>query len=158
MNKDYEVLLNKASFTRGAMINDTVFLEKVIDQWLSEYFCQHPKRRSDIFELVFCHDNLGYNSKVQIFCEIIKRHCPEFNSDNPKLKSDLEEIGKHRNRFAHWLLDTKEEQLQSNELRFLRSKDLEDYEHYTNERILSIVERIDYYKFAIASAVQPPVE
>jgi len=157
MTPDYEKLFSKAIFVRGALLNDVIFLEKVIDNWLAVYFGKDKIRQSEIFELVFCNESLTYNSKIQIFCAIVKKHCPEFDSKSPKLKSDLEEIGKERNRFAHWMLDTSEEQLKSNELRLLRSKDFKDYEHYTNTRITKLTELVDKYKFSIGSLDQPPV-
>jgi hypothetical protein len=157
MTPDYERLFSKAIFVRGALLNDIIFLEKVMDNWLAVYFGHDKIRQSEIFELVFCHESLGYNAKVQIFCEITKRHCPDFERQNPKLKANLEEIGKHRNRFAHWMLDTSEEQLQSNELRLLRSKNFKDHEHYTNTRVVAVTELVDRYKFAIGALDQPPV-
>ena len=157
MTPDYEKLFSKAIFVRGALLNDIIFLEKVMDNWMAIYFGKDKILQSEIFELVFCHESLGYNAKVQIFCEVVKRHCNAFNLENPKLKADLEEIGKERNRFAHWMLDTSEEQLQSNELRLLRSKNFKDYEHYTNTRVTKITEMVDKYKFAIGKLDQPPV-
>lgn len=158
MTPKYERLYNKSMMVRGGLINDTIFLEKVIDEWLSKYFCSNKVRKNELFEMVFCNDRLTYNSKIQVFHEIVKNHCKSFNRQNPKLINDLEDIGRHRNIFAHWMLDTSEPLLESGELRFLKSRDFDKYELYDNTKVIGITETIDKCKILIRDLVHPPLE
>ena len=79
---------------RGTVLSKTVHIERLMDQYLAEYFCETEKKRLQISELWLWTERATFDLKRQILSKII----PNGNED---FLTSLEEIAPHRNVFAH---------------------------------------------------------
>jgi hypothetical protein len=107
-----ENIINKLQevgyFYRGQLINDLIYLERLIDEAVSRHFCTDLERKKELMELMLSNERIGFYNKVQIFEYIFKTHKPEFVKANPNIFSDLKKLIDERNIVAHYLLDTSE--------------------------------------------------
>ena len=95
--------------------------------------------------------------KKTVFCLIIEKRYPEFIKKHPKLSADLSDIGTSRNILAHWLLDTSDSGVESNEFRFVKIKNVSNSEPFSAARISKLHSDIEKYKDEIYNLVQPPL-
>ena len=93
---------------RGQLINDLIYLERLIDEAVSRHFCADLEKKKELIELMLSNERIGFYNKVQIFEYIFKTHRPEFVKANPNIFSDIKKLIDERNIVAHYLLDTSE--------------------------------------------------
>lgn len=153
-----DTLLKTAMDIRGAFINDTIFLEKVIDNWLADFFCTNKKRSKALFELILCHDRLGVEAKRQVFLFIIQNYCNDFLKEYPNTSKDLTFIIEKRNILAHWLLDTSDHGIESGNLKFVKFKNSTESQEFTLEIIEDMKAKLKLYRNAISKLVHPPLD
>jgi hypothetical protein len=110
MNKDDIIKkLQQAGYLyRGQIINDLIYLERLIDEAISRHFCEDLQRKKELMELILSNERIGFYNKVQVFEYIFKTHRPEFVNANPNIFSDIKKLIDERNIVAHYLLDTSE--------------------------------------------------
>lgn len=118
-------LMSNAAVLRGIILNDAIYIERLIDEFLSRYFCGNdPDKKRDLMELIIC-EPLNFDIKRLAFIEIVKKEYQDFLIKNPSFKSDIDSIMKDRNILAHWLLDTSENgttAMSRGEIMFVRFK------------------------------------
>ncbi|WP_419803524.1 hypothetical protein [Mucilaginibacter sp.] len=142
-----------ASKARGTIINQIIFLERVIDEFLSGYFCDNLIKKRELMEL-HLGDKLPFEVKRNIFSILLKDHYPDFLIKHPKLIKDIISVIEHRNIFAHYLLDTGEEALtilddEIPKIGFIRYKKNTETIWYTSEKINEIVAQINRCVYAV---------
>ncbi|HEX7414214.1 MAG TPA: hypothetical protein VF411_09230 [Bacteroidia bacterium] len=93
---------------RGKIIDDVIYLERHIDEYLSRYFCQEKEKQKDLFEMIL-GSRLSWLPKLQVFTLILETHKKEFLLKHSNFIKDLEKLSAERNIVAHSLLDTSEE-------------------------------------------------
>jgi hypothetical protein len=93
---------------RGQIINDLIYLERLIDEAIARHLCVDNDRQTELMELILCNERIGFSNKVQVFEYIFKKHKSDFVSNNPKIFSDIKKLIEERNIIAHYLLDTSE--------------------------------------------------
>jgi len=98
----------KSANWRGVYIDSFAFLEKLIDEYLSRYFCgKDEKLKKDLMELVLC-EKLTFENKRAVFSYVLKNKNIEIVTTYSKLLKDIEIANNNRNVFAHYMLDTSE--------------------------------------------------
>jgi len=150
--------VGKSNFIRGKVIGKSIYLEKMIDKWLSEYFCNHKGRADDLFYLILCHDRLGFEAKRQVFCYIVEHKCTEFFRAHPTLNKDLSFIIEQRNILAHYTIDTTDEGLDAIDVGFLKVKNKQLRVPFSQEKIQDLYQKLTFYAKAISSLVHPPLD
>jgi hypothetical protein len=109
MNKDLEELKEEAAAFRGLFIEKTIYLERLMDNYLAEYFCETEKKRSEIVYYFLSADNYGFDKKKEIFKIIIEKQHPDlYVAMKDTFFPSLTSIIKTRNHLAHLLLDYSE--------------------------------------------------
>ena len=154
-NKKIKELLISVIDLRGAIINDVIFLERVIDDFIANYFCSDPVKRDELMELVLTNERYSLSSKIEVMVRIIKLHYKEFFNQYPNIKGELDFISEKRNVLAHVLLDTTNEGIENEVMGFIRFKNAKERIPFTKELILDLNEKIIKYKYAIQKLVHP---
>lgn len=140
---------------RGAIINDVIFLERVIDDFIANYFCTDTIKRDELMELVLTNERYALGSKIEVMVRILKKHYPEFYKEYPNIKGELDFISEKRNVLAHVLLDTTNEGIENEIMGFIRFKNAKERIPFTKEIILDLNDKIVKYKYAIQKLVHP---
>jgi hypothetical protein len=113
MNKDLEKLKYEAASFRGTFIEKTIYLERMIDNYLAEYFCESEEKREQIVYYFFSADNYGFDKKKEIFKIIMEKQHPDlYEAMKDTFFTSLTSIIKTRNHLAHLLLDYSEKAVQ----------------------------------------------
>jgi hypothetical protein len=84
-------LLKRASGFRGDVINQLVFIDDKLRQYLDRYFCDNPKKRDELRSMTF-------NRIARVFRAIVAKK----NVPNPA--DDLIYLGQFRDSLAHGML------------------------------------------------------
>lgn len=143
------ILIQKGSGVRGKIINETIVLEKFIDNFLSIYFGGTKPKQKELFELVFCNDRFNFSAKYEVFNYLIKSHYPSFSKENPTFSTDIKKIIEDRNIMAHYLLDTRDEAVNDIDLGFYRLRNHSERTPYSESRIIEILQLLHKYQIAL---------
>lgn len=109
MPEDVTVQIQVQSYYyRGQIIGDLIYLERLIDEFISRHFCETREKQKEIFELILANERMGFSNKIQVFEFVIRTHKNEFMTLNPNIFSDLKKLNDERNIVAHYFLDTSE--------------------------------------------------
>jgi hypothetical protein len=65
-------------------------------------------------------------------------------------------MGEKRNMLAHWMLDSSDEGLKSDELKFIKAKKVKPSITFSDAQIVKMGTDIELYKNAIYNLVTPP--
>lgn len=95
-------------YYRGQIIGDLIYLERLIDEFISRHLCETGEKQKEIFELILANEKMGFSNKIQVLEFIIKTHKKEFLTSNQNIFADLKKLNDERNIVAHYLLDTSE--------------------------------------------------
>lgn len=139
---DYEKYTNLAFRRRGAIINETIMLERIIDDYISAHFCDTAEKRLELLENLMATNRIIFENKVQIFKSILEKHNPQFLEKHPSLFNNiLKTVIPERNVFAHyWLVTSKElsEWIKESKTVFVKFKNKTEHIEYTPEKYTSI--------------------
>lgn len=103
------ILIQEAAYKyRGQIINDLIYLERLIDEAISRHLCAEEDKKTELMELILCNEKIGFYNKILVFEYIFKKHKKNFVSNNTNIFSDLKKLIDERNIAAHFLLDTSE--------------------------------------------------
>lgn len=102
----------QASAFRGAIINSTVVLERMIDVYISCHFCKTRRLRGEFISTVISANYIMASKKKDLFAELLKRHDPDFLKENPGIIKMIEKVYINRNIYAHQQMDTTREQVE----------------------------------------------
>ena len=94
MEKEFEL-------RTGRVITITIQLERIIDKFLSEYFCYGDKQKDDFKSLILFNERITLDFKKELMTIILKKNYTQLLDKNPTILSDLSRLPEHRNRFAH---------------------------------------------------------
>ena len=100
---DIKKVIKYSVTVRGAVLHETIGLERKIDWFLAQYFC--PGNESRWFELVnifLATNRTTFDSKREAMKYITKTHYPDFAEKLPSFLNDVEiRIMPKRNIIAH---------------------------------------------------------
>jgi len=100
------LMQEKVGKWRGAILERTIFLERTIDFYLAYKFCDNEKGASEMVEMIFATQKIGFKAKKDLLVVLIDKYDPDFKIGYPAYSTDLDRIGGLRNIFAHQMLDT----------------------------------------------------
>lgn len=106
--KNQDLLVKDAYTLRGCVVNESIFCERMVDEFLSNYFCSDIKKKKDIMELLLCTDRITSENKRQVLKKIVENNHKDFSDKYPSLFSDMLKLYEERNIMAHYMLDTSE--------------------------------------------------
>jgi hypothetical protein len=140
---EYEKYTNAAFYRRGLVINETIFLERAIDDFISSYFCQDSDKKRELMELIIYTNRMIFENKVQVLKFLLERHNPDVLKSSPTFINDiLQKIIPERNIFAHyWLVTSTEltDYLKENKTVVVRYKNTIDHLEYDDNRISELM-------------------
>lgn len=95
-------------YYRGQIIGDLIYIERLIDEFISRHFCVAREKQKELFELILANERMGFGNKIQVFEFIVKEYRREFATAHPRLFNEIKKLNEERNIVAHYLLDTSE--------------------------------------------------
>src|ERR1019366_4413123 len=114
----YLKLKHDSIFYRGFIIDESIVMELVIDDILSNYFCEGEKA-TEINNIVFNTDYVALGGKENMLQSILMQEkFKDFFKNNSTIIQDIAKIRKLRNKLAHLKLQTTD-------------KDVEEYDGET---------------------------
>ena len=109
-DKDYspelDAYITKAHRTRGEILDHTILLERVMDEFISINFSDSKKRMQELMDIIIT-EGMNYRYKVKVVLKIINKRIPDHKQRVQRLgsiRSDLEKIAATRNKFAHEIM------------------------------------------------------
>jgi hypothetical protein len=148
----HSIIQQNVANIRGSVIQNCVMVEKIMDEFISGYFCKE-NLKEDLMTFLLCTERITFRGKSDIFKLIIEKkenaaRFAEFKKENPSIHNEITEyILEERNIFAHYLLDTAEGYIDRYEkhgiIRFIKFKVSKEkpavhYLEYNNDRIQKI--------------------
>ena len=101
-----------ASFTRGVLLNHTILLERLIDSYISEYFCGLGEKSIELMDTIISTRRMTFEGKMQVFRIILDKQYPKSKNKHTDYATDLQVIANRRNQLAHFFLDPSEEAME----------------------------------------------
>lgn len=89
---------------RGAFINETAWIEVLLTDIISHYFCAEKHRRMLFFTDVA--DSMSFHHKTALLRKLLEHESSDLLTQNPKLPDRLDKFRDFRNILAHKHLDT----------------------------------------------------
>ncbi len=104
LSKELRAYIDEAHARRGKFINAMINLELLIDKYISDYFCPDKFKADQLKKLILYSPKTGLSEKLDIL-KIIMKNEKDFKNQYPNFFAELRTIIKHRNTFAHTMLD-----------------------------------------------------
>ena len=134
-----------ASQCRGSVLNEIITLERLMDNYISSYFCDTEEKRKELMALIMCTERITFDSKRQVFETIMQRRHPEVYSKNKKTLNYLSNIMQERNKLAHYMLMYSEDAangLDNKEFTLVRFKNVVTHEVFGEPRITELINKV----------------
>lgn len=103
------IYVHTASQARGVLINHIILLERLMDTYLSKYFCHSEEKAVELMDLIMSTRRITFDSKAQVLKTILEKEFPEKKKENQELGKDFQKIAEERNMLAHYFLDVSED-------------------------------------------------
>ena len=160
MEKD---IFQVAAEYRGSIINETIWLEKRMDDYIAYYFCDDVNRTQEMHLLFWGDNRMSFEGKKQIFDYIARKHDLDWYKQYISLRSapvkkgsismnnDLCYIMEQRNILAHCVLDLRKDarNKEKGTVSFLRFKNEEKRFEFTveifNEIRMTLINLSSYF-------------
>ena len=142
-----QVYFETAAKMRGHVLNRVITLETIMGVFLARHFCKTPKLQRQILETIFATLKITFDNKRDAINAIITTDYKFFLLKYPKFNSNLQEIAKQRNIFAHYPLYENGKGLEffeKNEIvTFYKFKNSTDFEAYTEKSINEFLKMVN---------------
>jgi hypothetical protein len=108
-------LNNRVAQIRGIVLHHCAFVEKVMDQAVSKYFCPNIEKQDDLLNFILCTERITCRSKLDIFRLIVEKEAAKkgdnkyfkFKNKYPNYYKEMVDcVIEERNIFAHYLFDS----------------------------------------------------
>ncbi|WP_018345015.1 hypothetical protein [Cytophaga aurantiaca] len=110
---------------RGHYLNEFIFIERLIDEYLTRHFCDEAHKKKELFEYIMC-ENVAFEPKRLLLWYVMEKYDNEIYIKHKSKSEDLTFLMTTRNKLAHWMLDTSGEAhelyVSKSKLRLLRFK------------------------------------
>ena len=90
---------------RGAVLGECITMERLMDEYISDYFCPEPNKKAELMDIVICTKRITFESKAQILRCILDKKDLNNKKENKKIFNDLIDIAEKRNMLAHYMSD-----------------------------------------------------
>jgi hypothetical protein len=120
---------------RGHFLNEFIFIERLIDEYLTRHFCDETQKRKELFEFIMC-ENVAFEPKRLLLWHIMNIYDNAIYIKHKSKAEGMTTLMTTRNKLAHWMLDTSQEAhelFKLNKLQFLRFKNKTERYPFTNE-------------------------
>ena len=91
------VYVYHASQTRGVLINQIILLERLIDTYISKYFCKTPDKANELMDMILATRRMTLYGKAEVFRVILDKLYPEKKKENSTIAKNLKFIIEERN-------------------------------------------------------------
>lgn len=138
---------------RGSFISSIITLEKSMELFLANYFCNSQQLMEEMVLLILGNERLSFENKKQISLKIISKKYPlfkpqksPFKDDTQTLETQLQALIIARNVFAHCETVLSESHcLQTDKIVFYKFKDNFKFIEFSYEKIDLLIKRAEYY-------------
>ena len=149
-DKDFH---DNSALMRGHVLSKVIVLETMMGAFLSKHFCKTKKLQTQILETIFATTKITFDSKRDAINAIMIKDYKKFLEENKHFNSDLQEISKQRNIFAHYPLNTLEkgkELFKKNKIvTFIKFKNSTDFEAYDIDSVNRFLKKVSDVTLAI---------
>lgn len=90
-----------SSSLRGTILDGCIIYERIIDDFICQYFGANEYKRNQLKEFIFSTEKITFDSKRQIFLGLVSVIFPDFKKEHPKFDKKLQELVSLRNLLAH---------------------------------------------------------
>ena len=105
MQEKIKKIFQNSIHLRGTVLNETVDVERKIDDYLSNYFCKNELIGNELKEMLWNTERTTLGSKKDILFILLNRYEKTLLKEHPTFIDTLERIIPHRNIFAHLSVD-----------------------------------------------------
>ncbi|QGW28411.1 hypothetical protein [Phnomibacter ginsenosidimutans] len=153
------VYVHQASHTRGVLINQIILLERLIDSYISKYFCNTQDKATELMDMILATRRMTFDGKADVFRTILDKLYPEKKKENSTIAKDLKFIIEERNMLAHYFLDVSPDILNSfsetnSAFTLLKIEKTRTREVFDFKRIIKIGDTTVHYINAINEMLQ----
>jgi hypothetical protein len=142
---------------RGLIIDKWVSLEKAMDYYIGYYFTKGGEEFDDMFVLILGDERMTFESKRQVFQEIVKKDIPDFYTARPAIAAELQTMSAARNVLAHRVLDTGSDAqaLPDNTIRFHKLKNKFEFVIYTVDELDKLYDQMSEINGLLLGNLRP---
>lgn len=98
---------NYAIDVRGRLINDICEMERAMDRYIAEHFCNTKEKVTELMEAIVCTKFLSFQAKSEIVQKILEKRNDATKDEARQVYTHLVgTIANQRNMLAHYSLDT----------------------------------------------------
>ena len=121
--------------------------------FLAKHFCKTKKLQTQILETIFATTKITFDYKRDAINAIMLKDYKNFISENKSFNSDLQEIAKQRNIFAHYpinhLKKGKELFKKNGIVTFIKFKNSTDFEAYDIDSVNKFLKKVSDVTLAL---------
>lgn len=155
--KNLVAMMQKSFAVRGKLISDIIYLERSIDEYLARYFCDDADKRTDLMKTILCTRKITLDNKKEVFLFLLKKVNPDWLLKYPTVNADLNDLIEERNRFAHYILNSNETNVDNytGDFELINFKNNIEIKPYNDIRISELEIKIEKYIKAINELLLP---
>lgn len=155
--KNLVAMMQKSFSVRGKLISDIIYLERSIDEYLARYFCDDSDKITDIMKTILCTRKITLDNKKEVFLYLLKKVNPEWLLKHPTVNADLVDLIEERNRFAHYILNSNETNVDNyiGDFELINFKNNIEIKSYNDNRIKSLETKIEKYIKSLNVLITP---
>jgi hypothetical protein len=132
---------------RGLIIQEIVTMERLVDAYISGYFCPTNEKRGEMLDLILSTNKITYEAKAHVVREILNREFPGKKNEHTALYKDLIYIAEERNKVAHYMIDASQDCIDKfiedkETVSLLKFEKTRSRETFTKERIEKVVKKV----------------
>ena len=109
LDKQLTGLYQLAQEIRAPFLEQAIFVEKLLEDIIAQYFCPEEGRRNLFLSLVINGTDLTFSTKILIFERLLILCYPDIIKKHAKLTGEIHKVRRFRNRIAHAMLDASPE-------------------------------------------------
>lgn len=103
--EEFKEFIKKAHEVRGSILNESIFLEKMLNYFIATHYCGDTEIRDEMCNN-FLEFDVSFRAKVACFGRIMKENYKSWLSEHNKIPEYLTKICDLRNAISHQVLDT----------------------------------------------------
>lgn len=157
-----KALVPKASEIRGFVINQTIVVERLIDRFLCMHFADSEDKRFELMEKIFSASIINFDQKKRLLFELLKSEQYKNNVEQfTSLFDNIQDIQKHRNIFAHSVLNTSVnsiDRLNEGYIGFIKFHGSTTLYEYNQQEMQNLLKELEYVIRALMTLTKTDIE
>jgi hypothetical protein len=137
--------LAHAASMRGRILNQVAEMERVIDDYICDHFCESREKKNELMEVILSTRHVTFSSKADIVRCIVERRKDATKAQATKIFNHLDKIAKERNMVAHYSLDMsmsalKKFQADKDTIGLIKYSKIKSVEEFNKKRVIELTD------------------